>query len=82
MEVTVNEGMSGKENLRLFGNLNRCICRSHRRVGRCEFSARCFQVSALSVLDGGKQLTSSGAGAPQVVGNDSLATYCKPSEPA
>jgi hypothetical protein len=61
--------MSGKENLRLFGNLNRCICRSHRRV---EFSARCFQVSALSVLDGGKQLTSSGAGAPQVVGNDSL----------
>jgi hypothetical protein len=25
------------------GDLNRCICRSRRRVGRCEFSARLFR---------------------------------------
>ena len=35
--------LCAKRNRRAWeGDLNRCICRSRRRVGRCEFSARLF----------------------------------------
>ena len=41
MEVAMDEGVSQREGLRpCSSDLNRCICRSRRRVGRCEFSAR------------------------------------------
>jgi hypothetical protein len=53
VEVTVNEGMSEEEVLRLFGLLNNCICHSRRRVGRCEFSARLYRYPVAVVGSGG-----------------------------
>jgi hypothetical protein len=39
VEVAMDEGVSRKEGLRACSSdLNRCTCRSRRRVGRCEFS--------------------------------------------
>ena len=44
MEVSMDECKSGEEILGLLGRFEiRCICRSRRRVGRCEFSARLFR---------------------------------------
>jgi hypothetical protein len=70
MEVTVDEGMSGEEVLRLFGRFEplHLPLSSSRRSMRV--LGTIVQISALSVLDTGKQLTPSDAIAPQLVGHD------------
>jgi hypothetical protein len=86
MEVTVDEGMSGEEVLRLFGRFEplHLPLSSSRRPMR--ILGPIVQISALSVLDAGKQLTPSDAIAPQRVGHnhprDVLQTLQKPLEEA
>jgi hypothetical protein len=43
-EVDIDHGMGGQKPLCLTPDLNLSICRSRRRVGRCEFSARSSDV--------------------------------------
>ncbi len=43
LEVAVDTGVGGKEALRVAGYLNCIICRSRRRVGWCDTSARLFK---------------------------------------
>jgi hypothetical protein len=70
MQVTVDEGVSGEEVVGLFGRFEpshlplSSWCRSMRVLGPI------VRISALSVLDAGKQLTLSDATAPQRVGHD------------
>ncbi len=86
MEVAVDEGMSGEEVLRLFGRFEplHLPLSSARRPMRVPGPN--VQVSALSVLDAGKQLTPSDAIAAQLVGHDHprdvLQALQKPSEEA
>ena len=70
MEVAVDEGMSGEEVLRLFGRFEplHLPLSSARRPMRVP--GPIVQVSALSVLDAGKQLTASDTIASQLVGHD------------
>ena len=69
MEVTVDEGMSGEEVLGLFGRFEPLPLplsssrRSMRVLGPI------VQISALSALNAGKQLTLSDPIAPQLVGH-------------
>src|SRR5262245_17269161 len=69
-EVAVDERMSGEEVLRLFGRFEplHLPLSSSRRSMRV--LGTIVEVSALSVLDAGKQLTPSDAIAPQLVGHD------------
>jgi hypothetical protein len=84
MEVTVDEGMSKEEVLRLFGRFEPL----HLPISSSRQSMRIHgpivRISALSVLDAGKQLTPSDAIAPQLVGHDPpwdiLQTLQKPLE--
>ena len=86
MEVAVDEGMSGEEVLGLFGRFEplHLPLSSSRRPMRV--LGPIVQISALSVLDAGKQLTLSDAIAPQLVGHDHprhvLQTLQKPPEEA
>ena len=70
MEVTVDEGVSGEEVLGLLGRFEplhlslSSSCPSMRVLGPI------VQISALSVLNAGKQLTLSDTMAPQLVGHD------------
>ena len=70
MEVAVDEGMSGEEVLRLFGRFEplHLPLSSSRRPMR--ILGPIVQISALSVLDAGKQLTLSDTIAPQLVSHD------------
>ena len=45
-----------------FDDLNRCICRSRLRVGRCEFSARLFKYRLVRCRTSGKTFTMRGIG--------------------
>ena len=70
MEVTVDIGVSGEEVLGLFGRfepLHLPLLSSRRSM---RVLGPIVQISALSVLDAGKQLTLSDAIAPQRVGHD------------
>jgi len=69
-EVTVDEGVSGEEVLGLLGRFEplHLLLSSSRRSMRV--LGRVVQVSALSVLNAGKQLTLSDTIAPQLVGHD------------
>jgi hypothetical protein len=86
MEVTVDEGVSGKEVLGLLGRFETL----HLPLSSSRRSMRVLspivQISALSMLDAGKQLTLSDAIAPQLVGHDHpryvLQTLQKPLEEA
>ena len=86
MEVAVDEGMSGEEVLRLFGRFEplHLPLSSSRRPMRV--LGPIVQISALSVLDAGKQLTPSDTIAPQLVSHDHsrdvLQTLQKPPEEA
>jgi hypothetical protein len=86
MEGTVDEGMSGEKVLRLFGRFEplHLPLSSSRRPMRV--LGPVVQISALSVLDAGKQLTPSDTIAPQLVGHDHpwdvLQPLQKPSEEA
>src|SRR4051812_11832747 len=42
-EVTVDHAVAERNRCAWVEDLNRCICRSRLRVGRCEFSARLFK---------------------------------------
>ena len=86
MEVAVDEGMSGEEVLRLFGRFEplHLPLSSSRRPMRV--LGPIVQISALSVLDAGKQLAPSDTIAPQLVSHDHsrdvLQTLQKPPEEA
>jgi hypothetical protein len=81
MEVAVYEGMGGEEVLRLFGRfeaLHLPLSPSRRPM---RVLGPIVQISALSVLDAGKQLTPSDTIAPQLVGQDhSRGRIATPSE--
>ena len=86
MEVTVDEGVSGEEVLGLLGRfepLHLSLSSSRRSM---RVLGPIVQISALSVLNAGKQLTLSDAIAPQLVGHDHpryiLQTLQKPLEEA
>jgi hypothetical protein len=70
MEVTVDEGVGGEEVMPLFGRFEAL----HLPLSSSRRPMRVFglviQISALSVLNAGKQLTLSDAIAPQLVGHD------------
>jgi hypothetical protein len=86
MEVIVHEGMSREEVLRLFARFEPL----HLPLSSSRWSMRVLgpivQISALSVLDAGKQLTPSDAIASQFIGHDHprdvLQTLQKPLEKA
>ena len=70
MEVTVGEGVSGEEVLDLFGRFEPLHLPPSSSRPSVRVLGPIVQISALSVLDAGKQMTLSDAIALQLVGHD------------
>jgi hypothetical protein len=69
MEVTVDEGVSGEEVLGWFGRFEPLHLPPSSSRRSIRVLGPIVQISALSVLDAGKQMTLTDAIAPQLVGH-------------